>query len=57
MIALWKDISDDYCPQSETVLSFGNEIMKLGIKNGDALHIACAIECGCEYFITTDSLL
>jgi predicted nucleic acid-binding protein len=28
--------------------------MKLGIKANDALHIACAIERKCEYFITTD---
>ncbi|MDR0295771.1 MAG: PIN domain-containing protein, partial [Prevotellaceae bacterium] len=32
----------------------GKEIMKLGIKANDALHIACAIERKCEYFITTD---
>ena len=30
------------------------EIMKFRIKNKDAIHIACAIEAGCEYFITTD---
>jgi len=25
-----------------------------GIKEFDALHIACAIEAECDYFITTD---
>jgi hypothetical protein len=25
-----------------------------GIKSKDALHLACAIEAGCDYFITTD---
>ena len=29
-------------------------IMRLGIKPRDALHIACAMESGCSYFITTD---
>jgi len=24
------------------------------IKSNDAIHLACAIEAGCEYFITTD---
>lgn len=24
------------------------------IKKKDSLHIACAIEAGCEYFLTTD---
>ena len=29
-------------------------IMKYGIKNKDAIHIACAITAGSNYFITTD---
>jgi len=32
-------------------------IMETGIRPRDALHIACAIESGCEYFITTDKPL
>ena len=31
-----------------------NEIMKFGVKAKDALHISCAIEARCDYFITTD---
>ena len=30
------------------------EIIKCGVKSKDALHIACAIESTCDYFITTD---
>ena len=54
MIAPWKNIAVDFCPPSEAIRSRGKEIMKLGIKANDALHIACAIERKCEYFITTD---
>ena len=57
MIAPWKNIAMDYCPSSEKILSRGKEIMKLGVKNQDALHIACAIERQCGYFITTDKRL
>jgi len=57
MIAPWKEIAEDYCPPLEVVLSRGQEIMKRGIKNNDALHISCAIERQCEYFITTDDKL
>jgi predicted nucleic acid-binding protein len=32
-------------------------IMQGGIKPRDALHIACAIESNCDYFITTDKQL
>jgi hypothetical protein len=53
-IAPWKKIADDYCPASEVIRSRSKEIMKLGIKELDALHIACAIEKQCDYFITTD---
>ena len=33
------------------------DIMKSGIQPRDALHIACATEGGCNYFITTDNPL
>jgi len=55
MIALWKEIAVDYCSSSEIILSRGKEIMKFGIKHCDALHIACAVERQCKYFITTDN--
>jgi len=32
-----------------------NEIVKIGVKSKDALHISCAIEAACDYFITTDN--
>ena len=32
-----------------------NTIMRKNLKAKDSLHIACAIEAGCSYFITTDS--
>ena len=56
-VAPWKEVADDYCPSSEDVFSLGDEIMKHGIKSKDALHLACAIISGCEYFISTDKKL
>ncbi len=53
-IALWKKIAKDYCPPSESIRSRSKEIMKRGIKELDALHIACAIKKQCDYFITVD---
>ena len=55
MITPWKKIAVDYCPPSDAVLSRGKEIMALGVKPNDALHVACAIERKCDYFITTDN--
>jgi len=56
-IVQWKDISHEYCPSSDDILSLGREIMRLGIKEKDSLHIACAITNKCDYFITTDKKL
>jgi len=56
-IAPWKKIADDFCPPNESIRSRGKEIMECGIKSNDALHIACAIENRCDYFITTDKKL
>ena len=56
-IAVWKAIAVDHCPSSDEVLAAGRGIMKHGINAKDALHIACAIRCGCERFITTDRKL
>jgi hypothetical protein len=30
------------------------EIVKCGVKSKDALHLSCAIEAACDFFITTD---
>lgn len=56
-IAPWRQIAEAYCPSSERVLAAGHTIMEQGIKIADALYLACARECGCEYFITTDDRL
>jgi len=40
--------------KADTIEQKANKIMKFGVKSKDALHISCAIEAGCDYFITTD---
>ena len=50
-IGAWKTLANEYCPSSDDILKAGQEIQKLGIKPKDALHIACAVSLGCDYFI------
>ena len=38
----------------EEVLKEAKSIMQTGIKKKDAIHVACAIVAGCDYFLTTD---
>jgi predicted nucleic acid-binding protein len=54
-IQKWENISKYKCKSSDNVLIIGSKIMEKGIQANDALHIACAIESQCEYFITTDA--
>ena len=53
-IAKWKDISFITVEESEELLVKAEEFLKFGIKPKDAIHIACAIYSGCDYFLTTD---
>lgn len=54
-IQLWENLAKYKCKSSEAILIQGDKIKKTGIRANDALHIACAIESKCKYFITTDT--
>ena len=56
-ILKWKNIAVIDVGESGKVIALANEMMKGNIKPKDALHLACAIEAGCNYFITTDGKL
>lgn len=53
-IADWRKVAAYYVKQSEHIETLAEEITKTGIKAFDALHIACAIDSQCDYFITVD---
>ena len=53
-IQLWETIAKFKCGSSDKILTLGNRIGQKGVCENDALHVACAIESQCEYFITTD---
>jgi len=54
-ILKWKNIAVVDISESEKVIAMANDIIKKNIKPKDALHLACAIEAKCDYFITTDN--
>ncbi|MDR1524670.1 MAG: PIN domain-containing protein [Tannerella sp.] len=53
-IIKWKDMAKVDIDVSEDIVNRANEIMAKKIKAKDSLHIACALEAKCKYFITTD---
>lgn len=46
-----------YFARLKDFLAQADSLVALGLKTVDALHVACAIETGCDYFVTTDDLL
>ena len=53
-IQIWETIAKYRCKSSDTILALGSKVEQKGVRINDALHIACAIESQCKYFITTD---
>jgi predicted nucleic acid-binding protein len=53
----WKNLSVIDIEPIIKILNKGIEIQQKLIKEKDALHIACAIEAECKYFLTTDKKL
>ena len=53
-IARWREKAVLDINASENIVNCAKTIMQKGIKAKDALHIACAIEAECGYFLTTD---
>ena len=54
-IMMWKQYAVEYINETESVLELGEYFLnKVGLNMWDALHVACAVEGKCEYFITTD---
>jgi predicted nucleic acid-binding protein len=56
-IEKWKQLSTVDVVENNIILSKAATFVKLGIKSKDALHLACAIEAQCQYFLTTDDLV
>jgi predicted nucleic acid-binding protein len=56
-IATWEYIAAQLCPPSDQILQRAQLIDHKNIRQKDALNIACAIDAGCDYFVTTDKPL
>jgi predicted nucleic acid-binding protein len=50
----WKNIAQTHCVQTQSIVSRAKELETKGIRAKDALHIACAIESGADFMLSTD---
>jgi len=56
-IEKWKQIAVKDVEETEAILTIALDLYEKGLKPKDALHIACATEAKCEYFVTTDDYI
>ena len=56
-ISTWRAVAKSRIMETEEILLRAENLQKLHIKSKDALHISCAIEEKCNYFLTTDDKL
>ncbi len=54
LIADWKRLAIVDLDESSEILENAGECALLGLDQYDALHVACAMNAGCDYIITTD---
>jgi len=53
----WKRLSVVDVVENETILSLAARFSVYGLKAKDALHVACAVEAKCSFFLTTDDIV
>ncbi|MBR6199751.1 MAG: PIN domain protein [Spirochaetales bacterium] len=53
-ISQWRNIAIIIQKINKKIISLAEIIMQKGIKNKDALHLACAITTQCDVFLTVD---
>jgi hypothetical protein len=53
-IAKWKTYACTDMEADEDIIERAHSINQFGVKKLDSLHIACAIQAGADYFLTTD---
>lgn len=56
-IASWKAKSVVDIDETPAVIAAASELLDLGVRSKDALHVACAVAAECRFFVTTDDRL
>lgn len=53
----WRRHATVDADETKEILEKAEELVQVGLKSKDALHVACAIVLKCDYFLTTDDRL
>ncbi len=53
-ILKWREMADSFADESDEILIMMKELVNVGLKPLDALHVACAVSLNCQFFLTVD---
>lgn len=53
-ISKWREAAVVDTEETAEILTRARSLVRLGLKSKDALHVSCAVQAGCSYFLTTD---
>lgn len=56
-IAVWRAYAEVDLEENSEILECARRFTHLGIKEMDALHMACAVQAGATHFLTTDDII
>ncbi len=56
-IQRWEALADSYVTETRAILAAMKELVTVGVKPLDALHIACAQALECLFFLTVDKFI
>ncbi len=57
LIHQWKNYATINIKETPEIISIAENLVQIGFKSKDSLHLACALSANCDYFITTDDQL
>ena len=57
VIARWKTAAAVDVEETDAIVQQAREIASRGLRAKDALHVACAMAAGCDFFLTTDDFV
>lgn len=53
-IGKWKDYSETDVNENNEITHRAGQLVNIGLRSKDSLHISCAVHADCDYFLTTD---
>jgi predicted nucleic acid-binding protein len=57
VVARWRTVAVVDVEETVAIVQQAHEIADRGLHAKDALHVACAMAAGCDFFLTTDDLV